>query len=139
MVRILPAPPTLDLASMMNEPLYQKSLFLFNDCIEYHSSCKKGAGNSSIREFNHHNPRLSIPRSAGIPVGMIRDGGYKTLTEGVISRIDLAFLTIKDLIHKHNYEMIIYPADKEGRFLVDNFYVGIDVISYITQRIHKLS
>lgn len=128
-----------DLASLMEQPDHESTLFLFNDCIEYHHSNKKGSGNASIREWNQYNKNLKIPRSIGIPVGSIKTGGFKYLSDESKKYIDNAFLEINNLLENYHYSTIVYPAQKNGRFLIDNFYVSTDVIDYIMQKIEMIS
>lgn len=143
MVRILPLSFDVndsfyDLLSVFRQPEHHKTLFLFNDCIEYHRPNKKGLGNASIREFNRYNKNLDIPRSAGIPVGSIKTGGFKYLSDESKTIIDNAFIEIQDLLENYNYSTILYPAHKNGRFLIDNFYVSTDVVDYIMQKLEMI-
>jgi hypothetical protein len=128
-----------DFLWMIEQPKYEKALFLFNDNIEHHFSYRKGAGNAVIRTYNKYNLNLKIPKSAGIPTGSIGKGGFKSLTEDVKTKIDQAFDEIYELIKLYKYEKIIYSAQENGKLGTSIFYVSSDVIDYITQKIHELT
>lgn len=121
-----------DYQFMINNLEYNKSLFIFNDIQEYHFSCMEGEGNAVIRKYNK-NSLLTIPLSAGIPTGTLKNGGYKTLTKNIKQIIDISIDEIKDLIKKYKYEKIFYSTDNNGIF-----NVGEDVIKYITKQINSL-
>lgn len=122
---------------MIKQSKYNDSLFIFNDDEERHKKCIEGRGNAIIRKYNRHSIYFP-PRSAGIPTGTMKRGGYNSLTSRVKFEIDQSLNEIKELIEKHNYKRIFYSSTKNGRLGTNIFKVGDDVIDYITSEIKKL-
>ena len=122
---------------MINQSEYSNSLFIYNDDSEsqLNKSYKKGKGNAIIRQYNQYVPGIDIPRSAGIPTGSRKNGGYTELNEEVKEKIDLSINNIKELILKYNYKVIYYSADKNGKLGTGIFKVNKEVIEYITNEI----
>lgn len=124
---------------MIKQPEYKDVLFIFNDNIESMNTCSKGGGNAGIRVYNQYNKKLDIPRSAGIPTGSLRNGGFKTLTETSKAYIDESINKIKRIIKKYNYKKIIFSKSKNGEFGSDIFTIGSDVKEYILHQLNKLT
>jgi hypothetical protein len=122
---------------MIQNPLYNKSLFIFNDNEEYHYTSRKGKGNACIRVFNKYS-NLPIPRSAGIPTGKLSTGGYTELNQYTKNIIDSTINEIKSLILKYKYDTIYFSSNSEGKLGTSLFNVSSDVINYITDEIIKL-
>lgn len=66
--------------SMQKE--YSSSLFIFNDNEEYHHTARKEAGNTIMIIFNKYF-NVVPPKSAGVPIGTLSDGGYQKFTPKV--------------------------------------------------------
>jgi hypothetical protein len=94
---------------------YKDTLFIFNDNEEYHNTCKKGAGNAIMRQYNKHNTELNKPKSAGIPTGTLKNCGYSELNNYVKNVVNQSVNKIKDLIKKYNYEKIYYSVGKDNK------------------------
>lgn len=124
---------------MIKQPDYKDILFIFNDNIEYMNTCVKGNGNAGIRIYNQYNKKLDIPRSAGIPTGSIKSGGFTKLTEKVKAYIDESIDKIKTIIKKYNYKKVIFSKSENGDFGSDIFTIGSDVKGYILHRLHDLN
>lgn len=117
---------------------YKDTLFIFNDNKEYHNTCKKGAGNAIMRQYNKHNTELNKPKSAGIPTGTLKNGGYSELNNYVKNVVNQSVNEIKDLIKKYNYEKIYYSVGKDNKLGTSLFEVNEDVIDYIDTLINSL-
>jgi hypothetical protein len=65
---------------------------------------EKGCGNAVIRPYSRNNPANIRPRSAGIPTGSRRYGGFQTLSPDVKMIIDAAIEDVNTLITKHDYK-----------------------------------
>ena len=126
-----------DFEYMIMSGEYNDSLFIFNDNEEYHFSDKEGCGNAIIRKFNK-NSMLAIPRSAGIPTGTLKNGGYKNLGNHEKDVINFSVDEIKELIRKYKYSKIYFSADSRGRIGTSLFQIHDDVKDYITVEINKL-
>ena len=122
---------------MIKQKEYSDSLFIFNDDEERHKSCAQGKGNAIIRKYNIYS-NFKKPRSAGIPTGTVKRGGYNKLTSHIKFEIDQALKEIKEIIEKYKYKKVFYSADKEGKLGTSIFRVGNDVIEYITLEIQNL-
>jgi hypothetical protein len=123
---------------MIKQDIYKDILFLFNDNEEYHDTNARGAGNAIIRKYNKYNKKLEKPRSAGIPTGTLRDGGYEELNDHVKKQVKTAIQEIKEIIIKYNYKKICYSSEKDGILGTGIFTVDRDVLIYITNKIKKL-
>lgn len=123
---------------MCKQEQYTGSLFIFNDNEECRQNCKRGAGNAIMRQYNKHS-NLLIPRSAGIPTGTLRAGGYSELTEHAKKQIDDSILEIRELIEKHEYSKIYYSSEINGKLGTGIFTVDDKVLNYITLQIFSLS
>ena len=121
---------------MINQSEYNNSLFIYNDDSEsqLNKSHKKGKGNAIIRQYNQY-ADIKIPRSAGIPTGSRKNGGYTELNEEVKEKIDLSINNIKELIIKYDYKVIYYSAKLNGKLGTGIFKVNDEVINYITEQI----
>lgn len=127
-----------DFYAMVGRESYEGCLFVFNDNEEHHNTCRPGAGNAIMRQFNKHS-NYAIPASAGIPTGTLKYGGYTNLNTRAKSQIDGAFDEIIDLIKKHKYSRIYYSAELDGMLGTSLFEVNKKVIRYITSRLFDLS
>jgi len=124
---------------MIKQSEYSDVLFIYNDDIENKESYRKGNGNAVIRPYNKYNPNIIKPRSAGIPTGSLKKGGFKKLDTQTKQIIDYAIQIIKDLIIKYNYKKVIYSGEKNGIIGSKIFEINDDVKKYITQQIINLS
>ena len=122
---------------MIKQSDYTNCLFIFNDNIECHLTNKKGSGNAIIRQFNRFSS-LDKPRSAGIPTGTLKYGGFTKLDEEVETIIDGSINEIKELIEKYNFDTVYFSQDSSGKLGTSIFKVNQDVIDYITEQIYKL-
>lgn len=127
-----------DFMWMMKQNEYKNSLFIFNDDTENHYTNNKGKGNAIVRPYNKYNNFIRIPKSAGIPTGSLKHGGFAEFNENIQNIIDESFDEIIELIKKYNYTEIIYSADKKGNLGTGLFKVNKDVIEYITSLIKSL-
>ena len=122
---------------MIKQHQYDDTLFIFNDNVESITSHSKGGGNAVIRVYNQYNPKISIPRSAGIPTGYKR-GGFNVLTPEVKKYIDDSIEKIEKIIIKYNYKKIIYSINKNGELGTEIFKVSDDVKRYILEQLYGL-
>lgn len=129
-----------DFTTMIKDPNYNDSLFIYNDNTEYHHTSRLGAGNALIRSFNQHGQHRDYPRSAGICTGSLLDGGFERLDECTKKVIDRDIGEINDLIKKYRYKRVFYSAKKnsEGLLGTSIFQVDPEVIQYITDKIRNL-
>lgn len=118
---------------MITQPEFSNALFIFNDNEEHHETPIQGLGNASIRPYNKYFKLASItkPRSAGIPTGTLRRGGYSMLTNQVQETIDDAIIEIKELIETYGYDSIYYSVGPSGKLGTSLFQVDQSVIDYI--------
>ncbi len=123
---------------MIGQAEYANSLFIFNDNEEHHETDRRGLGNAIIRPWNKYGIE-EIPRSAGIPTGTLRSGGYLELTNAVRDTIDDAIIEIKELIEKYKYSSIYYSVGPNGKLGTSIFFVDPDVIDYIDRQINQLN
>lgn len=124
---------------MIKQHQYDDILFIFNDNVESITSYRKGNGNAVIRVYNQYNPKISIPRSAGIPTGYSTTReGFKELTTEIKKYIDDSIEKIEKIIIKYNYKKIIYSINKTGEFGTEIFKVGDDVKRYILEQLYRL-
>jgi hypothetical protein len=128
-----------DFEWMIKQCKYDSTLFIFNDDIESIEKCQSGKGNAVIRSYNQYNINNNIPRSAGIPTGSRKYGGFKILDKTTIKIIDESINKIINLINKYKYNNIIYSADKNNNLTTKLFNVDKKVLYYITERIRELS
>lgn len=124
---------------MIKQKKYSDVLFIYNDDIENKESYKKGRGNAIIRPYNKYNTNIEKPRSAGIPTGSLKLGGFKELNDKTKQIIDDAIQIINDIILKYNYNTVMYSGKKDGTIGSNIFEISEDVKEYITQNIKKLS
>lgn len=128
-----------DFKFMCNQEVHNKSLFIFNDNEEDHETCIVGGGNAIIRKYNRYNRSLIKPKSAGIPTGNYKNGGYKELTNDVIKVINSAIDEIKELINIYRYESIYFSIGSNRLIGTSIFNVDITVLEYINKMILSLS
>lgn len=128
--------PEMDSLTLLKQRLFRKSIFIFNDNYSEHYTCKKGAGNAVLRQFNKFSEYYT--RSAGIPTGHFRNG-YTSLEEGK-SNIDECFEELIELINTENYDSIVYSINEAKDPLLGTgiFQVDQNVLKYITKRIIEL-
>lgn len=124
---------------MIKQKEYSDVLFIYNDDIESITSFKKGKGNAIIRVFNKYNPKIPKPRSAGIPTGSLKSGGFKELNSETKEIIDNSIDSIKEIIIKYNYKTVMYSSKLDGTIGSNIFVIGDNVKKYITQNIKNLS
>ncbi len=122
---------------MIKQPEYSDSLFIFNDNEEHHETNKKGLGNAIIRPWNKYGDEKN-PRSAGIPTGTLKLGGYLELTNNVKDTIDNAIIEIEELIQKYKFSTIYYSVGSNGKLGTSIFYVDHNVVNYIDEQINLL-
>jgi len=122
---------------MIKQKEYSNVLFLFNDNYENFNNCFPGAGNAIMRQYNKHS-LLQITKSAGIPTGSINYGGFGFLSIFAKEWIDIAFHDIHDLLSTHEYDSVIFSADKNGKIGNSIFTFSEDVRDYITEQIYTL-
>jgi hypothetical protein len=91
-----------------------------------------------MRQYNKHNTELNKPKSAGIPTGTLKNGGYSELNNYVKNVVNQSVNEIKDLIKKYNYEKIYYSVGKDNKLGTSLFEVNEDVIDYIDTLINSL-
>ncbi len=142
---------TGDFMYMMDQPVYDDTLFIFNDNVEFHNSNVRGRGNAVVRPFNRYRD-ASFPklRSAGIPTGyMYGDRGFSALDVPTKTIIDAAVLEIQVILYKIHYDTVVYAGDKiktvaleDGRVVpllgTKLFVVDDAVLTYITREIWNL-
>ena len=128
-----------DFEWMLNHPVYNRTLFIFNDNEEQFdafvngqsSGCSRGGGNAVIRPSRKESP----PRAAGVPTG--KSGrGYSSLDEPTKAKIDQALTVITDLLETGNYDSVVFSANKTQNDIGTGIYhVGADVRAYIYRRL----
>ena len=128
-----------DFEWMLNQPEYDRTLFIFNDNEEQFdafvngesSGFTRGGGNAAIRPFR----KMSPPRAAGVPTG--KSGrGYSSLDEPTKAKIDQALTVITDLLETGNYDSVVFSANKTQNDIGTGIYhVGADVRAYIYRRL----
>jgi hypothetical protein len=130
-----------DFEWMIKQPTYANSLFIFNDNEEHHNTNIIGGGNAVIRSYNkyHKFVDLNKPRSAGIPTGTLKNGGYTFLTNIVQKTIDNSINEIMELIQTYKYDSIYYSVGLDNKLGTGIFNVNQDVINYIDTLIQSLS
>ena len=127
-----------DFEWMCHQPEYYDSLFVFNDNEEFHQTNKKGAGNAVMRKYNKYST-LNIPKSAGIPTGTMKWGGYEKLDAQTKTVIDDSIDEIYQLIEKYKYKRLFFSCEPDGKLGTSIFEVNPNVINYITSRIYDLT
>ena len=123
---------------MINQKEYDSILFIFNDNTECHFSSKNGAGNAVIRQYNKYNTKINRPRSAGIPTGTLRNGGFLIFDDKTKKIIDDSFDEIIEIIKKYDYKRIAFSAEKNSKLGTSIFRVNKEIIDYITNRIYTI-
>ena len=124
---------------MINQTEYSDSLFIYNDDTESKNKYTIGKGNAVIRQYSENNPSIEKPRSAGIPTGTRKNGGFMSLTEEIKSEIDYSIENIKSILKKYKYSKVYYSADSKGNLGTGIFKVNKEVINYITEEINSLN
>lgn len=131
-----------DFEFMLNQPEYERTLFIFNDNEEdfdafvngQPSGFIPGGGNAVIRPFRE----LTPPRAAGVPTGKL-GFGYSSLDEPTKAKIDQALAVITDLLETGNYDSIVFSANKTKTDLGTGiFFVEADVRDYIFSQLLAL-
>lgn len=128
-----------DFEYMNEQNEYVNSLFIFNDNEEYHNTCKRGGGNAVMRKYNKYNTTLVKPKSAGIPTGTLKNGGYTELNEEIKLTINNSFEEIKELIKTYKYDTIYYSVGEDNKLGTNLFVVDENVIDYIDNLIKSLN
>ena len=124
---------------MIKQPQYSDVLFIYNDDIENKETNKKGKGNAIIRPFNKYNNKIVKPRSAGIPTGSIKFGGFKELNNETKKIIEDSIEIIKEITVKYNYKTVMYSSRLDGIIGSGIFEINEDVKKFITKEINDLS
>ena len=83
-----------DFVYMMTLPEHERTLFIFNDNIEFHATDRCGAGNAVVRPWNRY-AKTRPTRSAGIPTGSIASHTGFTVMDPTI---DTALREIEALV-----------------------------------------
>ena len=126
------------LIGCVNKMNSENSIFIFNDNIEHNKTNRTGGGNAIMRKYNKYSS-LEIPKSAGIPTGSIRTGGFEKFNQNVKNIIDNAIDDIIELINLHKYTHLYYSAELTGEIGTSIFVVNEKVTEYITYKIFNLS
>ena len=99
-----------DFTSMITDPAYNNTLFVFNDNQPLYEAfrdgrggCSAGGNNAAIRPFQC----LPRPRAAGIPTG-IAPPGYMRLDDPTRRIIDEAVDRIRSLVTQYGYEEVVF-------------------------------
>ena len=138
-----------DFGWMIEQPQWQRALFIFNDNesqsqaflaeaasehIEPSSiACQAGGGNAVIRPYQCRVPR----RAVGVPTGP----GYVRLTEHAKRRIDAAIIYIGELLASdERLTEVIYSASQSDPNVLGHgiFDVGEDVLRYIPAALRRV-
>jgi hypothetical protein len=132
-----------DFYYMIESGKYKNALFIYNDNEEsyFDKSFNAGAGNACIRKFNKYNERFSNnPMSFGIPTGTLEHGGYKNFNRRNMEIINDCINQIIQIIQTFNKKQLFYSS-KDITGILGNgiFEVNIDVLRYITFKLHKLT
>ena len=118
-----------------------RTLYIFNDNEEHHTTSIIGGGNAVIRRYNelgYQNTNFTYPRSAGVCTGKLSQG-YKQLDKIVKQKIDDCISEIKIILKTDNYDCIKYSAQNRlGELGTSIFRVGDDVKNYIVSELKKL-
>lgn len=118
------------------------TLYIYNDNTElyYSRGYRIGAGNAVIRQYNKYNPKMSRPFSAGIPTGSFAHGGFENLNQEAIIVINDSIKIIENIIKQYSIKKIYYSTNNSSGILGKSlFKVDDDVLTYITDKIKKLS
>lgn len=130
-----------DFAYEIKLPCNKRTLYIFNDNEDDHSSYNVGAGNGVIRPYNRYGQHKHAPRSAGICTG--KSGvGYSELTPRIQSVIDRDISEIKELLKTGHYDTVKYCCrhkDDPHTLGTGIFKVAPEVKTYIVQQIRSLS
>lgn len=128
---------SMDFSTLIKRSGFERALFLFNDNVREHQTCKQGAGNAVIRPFNRYSG-ISFPQSAGIPTGFYRSG-FNNLEEAK-SSIDDSFDEITELLKTGLYNLLVYSIEDYENPIIGTgiFKVDMDVRKYITKKIFDL-
>jgi hypothetical protein len=124
-----------DFAWMIEQPAYDRALFVFNDnegqFLAYMQGISAGGGNAVIRPYQGWGPK-----AAGVPTGP----GYDALTRHNRAVIDQALARIRALIKSGRYTTLVYSADKADPSLLGHgiFTVGDDVRRYIVSELQAI-
>jgi hypothetical protein len=139
-----------DFSLMVKDEKYTDTLFIYNDNIENRFTSSRGLGNAVIRPYNQYNTKLTVPRSAGITTGSLKNKGFLSLTEDVKKIIDEDIERISLLMEKYKFSRIFYSSSYETFYCVNLkrelnllgmslFTIGRDVREYITEQLYNLT
>lgn len=123
-----------DFSWMIEQPRYERSLFVFNDSEDrfeaFMTGIARGGGNAVIRPY-----QAWRPRAAGVPTGP----GYDALDAHARKVIDRAIGRIRELLQTGWYDEVVYSAspDNPERLGHGIFDVGPDVLGYIPEQIRQ--
>lgn len=118
---------------------FDDGLFIFNDNVENQKTASRGSGNAVIRPYNQYGKHREYPRSAGIPTGSLKSGGFSELDTKTKRAIDNAINEIRNLIKTHGYRRVFYSAKADGSIGSKIFNINPQVVEYVTQSIRDLS
>lgn len=125
-----------DFGWMIEQPAYDKALFVFNDnesqFLAFMDGISVGGGNAVIRPYQG-----AGVRAAGVPTGP----GYDALTTENKAIIDRALARIRSLIKSGRYTTLVYSADETDPSLLGHgiFDVGEDVRRYIVAELTTIA
>ena len=129
-----------DFEWMIEQPEYERTLFIFNDNEEdfdafvngQSSGFSRGGGNAVIRPFRKESP----PRAAGVPTG--KSGrGYSSLDEQTKAKIDQAIAVIADLL-EHCDSVVFSSNSQQTKIGTGIFSVDPAVKRYIFEQLKNL-
>jgi hypothetical protein len=127
-----------DYVWMLAQPEYINALFVFNDNTEQYmqyitgrGGYRNGKGNAVVRPYRGY-------RSAGIPTGSLRTGGFTKLGSKEKALIDGALAIIRDMLRTGVYDMVVYSDDGQGGLGTGIFRVNREVKDYIVKGLHDL-
>ncbi|MDA2955157.1 MAG: hypothetical protein O3B17_04885 [Actinomycetota bacterium] len=131
-----------DFEFMLNQPAYNRTLFIFNDNEEQFdafvngesSGFTRGGGNAAIRPFR----KLTPPRAAGVPTG--KSGrGYSALDQQTKAKIDQSIAVITDLLETGNYDSVVFSANLKKNDIGTDIHEVVPVVTaYIFKQLTNL-
>jgi hypothetical protein len=119
---------------MIKQSDYDDILFLYADDMDsiQSNTLERSGGTAAIRPYR-------LTRSSPFPTGSLNEGGYLNLTDKVKSEIQACMEEARDKIQKFGYKRVFYSASEPNGIIGSStFYVGRDVLEYLTQQIRSL-
>ena len=127
-----------DFEWMIRSKNYNKTLFIFDDNIEYYNTSIKGDGIQKIREYNEFSNNFNI-NSAGIIMAESEGNGFIELNDKNKMMIDLSFENIKNLIIRYGYNSLYYKCNEDnGEIFTDLYYLDNNITKYVMEKMNKL-